>query len=213
MKEKLTIGTHNNNPVYWDFSKSPHLVVLGQTGAGKTFSLYSIIEELINENAELYGIDLSQISFYSLRNIFTDIADNKETVTDLLNRLYNITDTSKQRFLFFENADWLLDDCEVENFDIEKLLQVPNLHIIATCFSLQHPLDVCKHLLDSGAILVLKPDPCTIKQYSKFSKIQKFSEQLTPLTEPGEGYLFTEKSVNQVYCTYPSKIVKMIYKI
>lgn len=213
MKENLTIGTHNNKPVYWDFSKSPHLVVFGQTGAGKTFALYSIIEELIKDNAELYGIDLSQISFYSLQNFFTEIAENKETVTDLLNRLYNITDTSKQRFLFFENADWLLDDCEVENFDIEKLLKVPNLHIIATCFSLHHPLDICEHLLDKGTILVLKPDPCTIKQYSKFSKIQKFSEQLTPLTEPGEGYLFTENSVNQVYCTYPSKIVKMIYKI
>ena len=67
-----------------------------------------------------------------------------------------------------------------------------------------------KEKLTSGAILVLKPDPCTIKQYSRFSKIQKFSEQITPLNEPGEGYLFTEDSVNQVYCTYPSKIVKMI---
>lgn len=70
-----------------------------------------------------------------------------------------------------------------------------------------------KEKLTSEAILVLKPDPCTIKHYSKFSKIQKFSEQITPLTEPGEGYLFTEDSVNQVSCTYPRKIVKMIYKI
>lgn len=36
MKEKLTIGTHNNKPIYWDFSKSPHLGVLGQTGAGNS---------------------------------------------------------------------------------------------------------------------------------------------------------------------------------
>lgn len=65
---KIYIGK-NENPVYLDFSKSPHLLIAGATGSGKSVLLNRIIFELMkNENNKFVLIDPKHVEFYDYRN-------------------------------------------------------------------------------------------------------------------------------------------------
>ncbi len=66
---RIYIGKNENQDVYLDFSKSPHLLIAGATGSGKSVLLNRIIYELMkDENNKFVLIDPKHVEFYDYRH-------------------------------------------------------------------------------------------------------------------------------------------------
>jgi hypothetical protein len=71
-----------------DVSKSPHLLIAGETGSGKSYLLYFIIFQLILKECEIYLIDRKKVlTKFSKFVVNGGVADTEDEIFELLHRV------------------------------------------------------------------------------------------------------------------------------
>ena len=103
---KICIGK-NENPVYLDFKKSPHLLIAGATGSGKSVLLNRIIFELMKEETNQFVlIDPKHVEFYNYR--FSPQLYNGQIVEDVnaaISILEKMNALIQERFTILKEKD------------------------------------------------------------------------------------------------------------
>lgn len=82
-----------------DVSKSPHLLIAGETGSGKSYLLYLIIFQLVLKNCEIYLIDRKKVLTKFGRYVVNGgVADTEQEILDMLRQVNCIMDR-REKFL------------------------------------------------------------------------------------------------------------------
>ena len=102
VKLPLVLGYANNDPAIIDLSKSPHILIGGATGSGKTVLLKSIIAALkyLRPNTDIIIIDPKRVDFQIFNNITTVITD----IDKISNKLQQLVTEMNHRYTLFEQS-------------------------------------------------------------------------------------------------------------
>ncbi|WBF53987.1 FtsK/SpoIIIE domain-containing protein [Macrococcoides canis] len=92
------------NDVIWNYVKSPHALVSGVTGGGKTYFLFYMIRELVKRKAEVRLLDPknSDLSFMSKVLGSDKVADTKGKI---LGQLRQAEEEMEERYAFMKSSD------------------------------------------------------------------------------------------------------------
>lgn len=74
--------------VYWEFDKLPHILIAGGTGGGKTYFILTIIEALLQTNAQMYVLDPKNADLADLSAVMPKVYYRKEEITACIDRFY-----------------------------------------------------------------------------------------------------------------------------
>ena len=66
----------------WEYDALPHALIAGGTGGGKTYFLLTIIEALLQTNAELYILDPKNADLADLGTVMSNVYHTKEEMID-----------------------------------------------------------------------------------------------------------------------------------
>lgn len=69
-KTKITIGTASDGSYMWNYKMYPHALIVGDTGQGKSTTMYYIISALLSSKLGLWMIDGKTVDFYRYRDRF-----------------------------------------------------------------------------------------------------------------------------------------------
>jgi len=81
----IPIGTRYGLPVEWNYNKYPHMLVVGETGEGKTSLVYYLMSSILS-NFDVYCIDGKDVDYWALRDKFVQYAgiNNHMSCFDIL---------------------------------------------------------------------------------------------------------------------------------
>lgn len=83
-KHAVSIGTGFEGVVMWEFDRSPHCLIVGETGSGKsTFMAYLISGLLQLGNAEVWILDGKVVDYSSSQDLFDRYLANKDVNENL----------------------------------------------------------------------------------------------------------------------------------
>lgn len=74
--------------VYWEYDNLPHMLIAGGTGGGKTYFILTIIEALLQTNANLYILDPKNSDLADLESVMDNVYFKKEEMLECLNQFY-----------------------------------------------------------------------------------------------------------------------------
>lgn len=132
--QKIPIGLDNfNNVVFWDLENqsTPHMLICGATGSGKSVSISSTIEY-----AKLAGVDNivlfdPKYEFIKLRSnkisVFNDICEIEKEMENLVEDMNNLVKSGvkkKTLVVFDEFADALSASKKGRELDVKEMVQV-----------------------------------------------------------------------------------------
>ena len=72
----------------WEYDALPHALICGGTGGGKTYFLLTIIEALLQTDAELYILDPKNADLADLGTVMGNVYHTKEEMIDCVNAFY-----------------------------------------------------------------------------------------------------------------------------
>jgi S-DNA-T family DNA segregation ATPase FtsK/SpoIIIE len=103
----------NNQHVIYDMSDSPHLLIAGETGSGKSTQVRSILTTLIHtlppDRLELHLADMKRAEFHLFKNV--------QHVRSLSTKTHEIRHVLSQLMAEVENRESLLDKHEAHHVD------------------------------------------------------------------------------------------------
>ena len=120
----------DDNIIYEDISKMPHLIVAGNAGSGKTTFLYSLILSLAIKYKydevkfivyDSHGYEYKKLNF--LPHFLFDAAD---TPNELLNRIYWLHQEMENRFSLLENAKTY----NIDLYNKQATIKLPHIILI-----------------------------------------------------------------------------------
>ena len=72
----------------WEYDKLPHALIAGGTGGGKTYFLLTIIEALLQTNAQLYILDPKNADLADLGTVLPNVYHTKDDMIACVNAFY-----------------------------------------------------------------------------------------------------------------------------
>lgn len=72
----------------WEYDALPHALICGGTGGGKTYFIFTIIEALLNTNAELAILDPKNADLADLGSVMDNVYYQKEDMISCINNFY-----------------------------------------------------------------------------------------------------------------------------
>lgn len=179
---KIPIGKDNfNNTIYWDLNNqsTPHLLICGATGSGKSVSIKSTIEyakEAGIDNIILFDPKYEFTYYKSDSNIsvYNDIIEIEETMISLVNEMNDLVQSGNERktlIVFDEFADAVSNSRKGKELEIWEDTQVGF------------------YRLSSNAILMgAEPQPKMKRQ--KVGELKTLEENLRILLQKGRSVGF-----------------------
>ena len=74
--------------IVWEYDKLPHALIAGGTGGGKTYFLLTIIEALLQTNAQLYILDPKNADLADLGTVLPNVYHTKDDMIACVNAFY-----------------------------------------------------------------------------------------------------------------------------
>lgn len=75
--------------VWWAYDSLPHMLIAGGTGGGKTYFILTIIEALLQTNANIYVLDPKNADLADLETVMPNVYYKKEEMISCLNQFYD----------------------------------------------------------------------------------------------------------------------------
>ena len=72
----------------WEYDALPHALICGGTGGGKTYFLLTIIEALLQTNAQLFILDPKNADLADLGTVMDNVYHTKEDMIECVNAFY-----------------------------------------------------------------------------------------------------------------------------
>lgn len=120
----VALGENRGQPIYNDFSVTPHLLLAGQSGSGKSVLLKSIMQQFLLKNWQVYLVDYKRGTDYGrVWESHCTFVTEDDTLLELLESVK----TEMERRLD------LLHETDCPNIDVYNSKHEP-LHRIAICF-------------------------------------------------------------------------------
>lgn len=121
LENKETIGLTasigkdiNNNEVSIDITKTPHLLIAGSTGSGKSCILNNIIVSLLNK----YNADKMQIILVDIKQVeFTPYKNKKQLATPTITSVENAIDILNKMIVIMNNRYNILSQKNYRNIE------------------------------------------------------------------------------------------------
>lgn len=134
---KIPLGKDNmGNIIYWDTSNesTPHILVCGQTGSGKSVFLESTAEYGRESGFDEINIFCRKRDFNYMHDqmqvfVYNDIADIEETMENLVLEMNSLIDQGRRKrimIIFDEYADAIKSARSGAELDIKEMVQVGN---------------------------------------------------------------------------------------
>ena len=80
----LSIGTASEGVYMWDYKMYPHALIVGDTGQGKSTTMFYIISALLSQSFEVWMIDGKKVDFYKYQCKFDYYLPYKSEKFDLV---------------------------------------------------------------------------------------------------------------------------------
>lgn len=74
--------------VYWEYDSLPHMLIAGGTGSGKSYFILTIIEALLQTNANLFVLDPKNADLADLATVMPNVYSRKAEMLACINRFY-----------------------------------------------------------------------------------------------------------------------------
>lgn len=83
-----------DNGTTWDISKSPHALIAGKTGSGKTYALYGLILQMLILKSEIFIIDPKNSELNLLSEILStnNVSSEVNTTLEIIDNLLTVLD-------------------------------------------------------------------------------------------------------------------------
>ncbi|HBI2014805.1 TPA: DUF87 domain-containing protein [Enterococcus faecalis] len=75
--------------VYWAYDSLPHMLIAGGTGSGKSYFILTIIEALLQTNANLYVLDPKNADLADLAIVLPNVYSKKDDMIRCINKFYD----------------------------------------------------------------------------------------------------------------------------
>ena len=80
----------------WEYDALPHALICGGTARGKTYFLLTIIEALLQTNAQLFILDPKNADLADLGTVMDNVYHTKEDMIECVNAFYEGNGTAKR---------------------------------------------------------------------------------------------------------------------
>lgn len=95
-EHKLVLGTAPRDLYYWEFDKYPHLLIVGETGSGKTNTLQLVLDSIVSKGYECSLIDDKGIDFLpmesKLKHYLNTVTCGYEDILEIIQEYEQIMD-------------------------------------------------------------------------------------------------------------------------
>lgn len=97
---RVWLGQSLDGPVVVDFNKTPHILVGGSTGSGKTYLLKGIMQQCLQRDHDVYLIDLKGGQDYppTWRKFYADYSVERQDALSVCSRI--VEDLERRKVLF-----------------------------------------------------------------------------------------------------------------
>ncbi|CUK70691.1 FtsK/SpoIIIE domain-containing protein [Listeria monocytogenes] len=75
--------------VAWAYESLPHMLIAGGTGGGKTYFILTVIEALLQTNANIYVLDPKNADLADLESVMPNVYYKKEDMIACINQFYD----------------------------------------------------------------------------------------------------------------------------
>lgn len=126
-KSILTIGIGLSSLIQIDLSKTPHILMGGATGSGKTILLKNMLNQMIIKNYVVFLCDFKGgVDFSNKWNDHIQIITEIDKMNDILTNVINEMDKRKELFnsYDFENIDTYNKGCRKYNLKLKKRIAI-----------------------------------------------------------------------------------------
>lgn len=130
-KYNISIGTYYKGLLNWKFSKYPHLLVVGETGQGKSVYIRYLLKAIFEVGFDVWCIDGKKVDYAKIKYKFKNYTANEMTKTNVIEALTKFKDEMQLRLdLMAENGFY--NYYEDESLDPVFLLIDEYLMIVET---------------------------------------------------------------------------------
>lgn len=74
--------------IFWEYDALPHMLIAGGTGGGKTYFILTVIEALLETNAEISVLDPKNADLADLETVLPEVYYRKDDIIDCIYRFY-----------------------------------------------------------------------------------------------------------------------------
>lgn len=197
----IPVGYSDDEVIFWDYEKLKNLFIIGGAGAGTSYMMRNIVDELTkyyHTNSVLYGIDITRVDLFEYRKLmrdtlFTRTEDQDEFFDDIEKMAQPKTSSLGDAyhfdiFVFVPDITCFWDD--YPNHKLERRLfdlaqKYPNIHLIIECRGVsEQKYDYALPYVNESFPIILGTDHTNAKRL--FFAESKSNPEIDP-THKGEG--------------------------
>ena len=83
-KYSMAIGTYHKGLLTWNYAEYPHILVLGETGQGKSVFIRYLLKEIFNVGYDVWCIDGKKIDYSKVKSMFKQYCANDSNKSNII---------------------------------------------------------------------------------------------------------------------------------
>lgn len=95
---RMTVGTSYKGLHYWDYSKYPHALIVGETGQGKSVLVRYLLKNIFSNNFDVWCVDGKKIDYPKVKNLFKRYVANDNDKIQIMGLLRSFKDEMQSRY-------------------------------------------------------------------------------------------------------------------
>lgn len=97
-KYKMAIGTYHKGLLMWNYAEYPHILVLGETGQGKSVFIRYLLKEIFYAGFDVWCVDGKKIDYSKVKTIFKEYCANDTDKTNIIYTLEKFKNEMQLRY-------------------------------------------------------------------------------------------------------------------
>ena len=97
-KYSMAIGTYHKGLLTWNYAEYPHILVLGETGQGKSVFIRYLLKEIFNVGYDVWCIDGKKIDYSKVKSMFKQYCANDSNKSNIILTLEMFKDEMQLRY-------------------------------------------------------------------------------------------------------------------
>lgn len=94
----MSIGTYYEGLLQWNFSKYPHMLVIGETGQGKSVYIRYLLRAIFKQEYDIWCVDGKKVDYSKIRHHFTRYVANSTDKSEIIDILHEFRNEMQDRY-------------------------------------------------------------------------------------------------------------------